>query len=180
MLLTQLLSDQTSSDTKPMSNHGTAWKKKKIKSLRMRKEIPPKDPTAVCICLRDNAISHEELKSKLERETGVKVVSLQFDPVSVHCSEPGVKSQWIVRFPNKVICEYLTKCGISIDGAHYCVRSFDDVMRKENNAYKLYLAFSDMKNERKINGHRSKVAKQMNSSETQTVNLPQLKSLPVL
>ncbi|XP_045198010.2 uncharacterized protein LOC123552417 [Mercenaria mercenaria] len=114
------------------------WKKKKVTTLRMRKELPPSDPKAVCIRFGDTDLSHDELKAKIEKETGQKLLSLQFDPVSVHSIDPEATSRWIIRFTEASVCENMVENGIRINGIKYQIRKFDDVMKEEHEAYKLY------------------------------------------
>lgn len=114
------------------------WKKKKVTTLRMRRELPPEDPTAVCVRFGDSSLSHNELKSKIENETGYDVVGLQFDPVSVHAFDPDAASRWIIKFESVSICESLAVTGLRLNGVKYHVRKFDEVMKEEHEAYKLY------------------------------------------
>lgn len=104
----------------------------------MRQDLPPQDANAVCICFGDNTLSHDELKTKIETETGFEIVSLQFDPVFIHSINSEAKSRWILRFNDASLCESLVANGITINGAQCQVRRFDDVMKEEHEVYKLY------------------------------------------
>lgn len=147
------------------------WKKKKVATVRMRKILPPSDPNAVCIRFNESDISHDELKTTLERETCQKVVGLQFDPVSVHSTDPEAMSRWIVRFTDSSICDEFSQNGIKINGVKLRVRKFDDVMREEHEAYKLYKLvkdFTDKKSKKTSLRENIKMPKELKTMQTQT------------
>jgi hypothetical protein len=147
------------------------WKKKKMATVRMRKTLPASDPYAVCIRFEENDISHDELKAKIERETNQKVAGLQFDPVSVHSIDPEATSRWIVRFPESTICDELSQNGLKINGVKLRVRKFDDVMREEHEAYKLYKLvkdFTDKKSQKTTVRKDVKMPKVLKTMHTQT------------
>jgi hypothetical protein len=86
------------------------WKKARITSIRLRKELPPFQPLAVCFSLPDNAKPHHEVKSLMESQVGTPVTRLQFDPVAVHSIESDVKSRWIVTLSNSESRDVIVDC----------------------------------------------------------------------
>lgn len=151
-----------------------AWKKKKITAVRMRKDLPPKDPNAVCVSLRDNAMPHGRLKELVEKNTGHSLIGLQFDPVSVHSIDNDAKSQWILRFEDPAVCERLVDYGLPIEGDLVPVRKYDDVMKEEHEAYQYYMILNAWRKrqQEKINENerkpRIKQKKKLTNSHTQT------------
>ena len=139
------------------------WKKKKITAVRMRKEVPPADNCAVVVCLPDNAIPHDRLMTMLETDNGLKLKSLQFDPVSVHSIDAEAKSQWILRFEDVATCNRLIISGININGENLSVRRFNDVMKGEHDAYTFYQIIKQM------DAYKAKKPKKSRSTDTQTV-----------
>ena len=154
-----------------------AWKKKNITTVRMRKDLPPKEPNAVCIKLRDNVTSHERLKRLIEKSAGGPLVSLQFDPVSVHSIDTDAKSQWVLKFENPSICDRLIEIGLPMDGQLLPVRRYDEVMKEEHDAYKYNLILNEMrkrKQERRSAKHtkaKQSQHRKLKSSQTQTGNV---------
>lgn len=138
------------------------WKKKKITAVGMRKELPPEDRCALVLRLADNAISHDNLKRLIESNSGFKLKSLQFDPVSIHAMDSDAKSQWILRFDDAITCDNLIVSGLTIGGERVSIRRFNDVMREEHEAYKYH---EIMKKMNLLKARKSKVSKH---SETQT------------
>ena len=86
------------------------WKKARITSIRLRKELPPSQPLAVCFSLPDNAKPHHEVKSLMESQVGTPVTRLQFDPVAVHAIESEVKSGWIVTLSDSESRDIIVDC----------------------------------------------------------------------
>ena len=154
-----------------------AWKKRKITAVRMRKNLPPKDPNAVCVSFRDNAIPHERLKQLVEKSSGSPVQSLQFDPVSVHSIDSDAKSQWIIRFEEADVCNRLVETGLFVDGDLLSVRKYDAVMKEEHDAYQYYLILNEYrkrKQERASEQERKSKSMQrrkLTSSHTQTAGV---------
>ncbi|KAL3883674.1 hypothetical protein ACJMK2_029913 [Sinanodonta woodiana] len=149
-------------DAKLKANY-KQWKKRKITSVRMRKDLPPSDPLSVVITLRDNAITHDGLKQRIETATGRKVTGLRFDPLSVHTQDHDAKSQWIVGLSDQSACEELTQTGIWFGAERIHVRSFDHVMKQEHEAYKFNELLKEIlrrKNESKKQGFVPRKAKQ--------------------
>lgn len=152
------------------------WKKKKITAVRMRKDLPQKDPYAVCVSFRDNAISHEQMKKLVEKGAGCPVKNLQFDPVSIHSIDSDAKSQWILRFEDPATCSRLVETGLWVDGELLSVRKFDDVMKEEHEAYQYFLILNEYK-KRKLEkalekDRKSKPARRqkLTNSHTQTIS----------
>ena len=151
-----------------------AWKKKNVTAIRMRKNIPAKDPNAVCVRLPDNALSHERLKQLIEKSTGSSLTTLQFDPVSVHSLDTDAKSQWILKFDNPSVCDRLVESGLPIEGRLLPVRRYDDVMKDEHEAYKYFLIMNEIKKRKqeKLSEKQSKPKlrqqRKLRSSHTQT------------
>ncbi|KAK3576351.1 hypothetical protein CHS0354_039287 [Potamilus streckersoni] len=153
-------------DAKLKANY-RQWKKRKITSVRMRKELPPSDPWSVVISLRDNAITHERLKQRIEAATGCTVTGLRFDPLSVQAQDLDAKSQWIVRLSDKSACEELIEKGMWFGGERIHVRSFDHVMKQEYEAYKFNELLQEIlrrKNESGKQGFAPRRAKQGKAS----------------
>jgi hypothetical protein len=86
------------------------WKKARITSIRLRKELPPSQPLTVCFSLPDNAKPHHEVNSLMESQVGTPVTRLQFDPVAVHAIESDVKSGWIVTLSDSESRDTIVDC----------------------------------------------------------------------
>ena len=86
------------------------WKKARITSIRLRKELPPSQPLAVFFSLPDNAKPHHEVKSLMESQVGTPVTRLQFDPVAVHAIESDVKRRWIVTLSDSESRDIIVNC----------------------------------------------------------------------
>lgn len=146
------------------------WKKKKISTVRMRKELPPSDPYAVCVKVGDGHVSHNQMKSSIETEIGCKLTSLQFDPVLIDSFQGDSKYRWILRFSNPSICEALCLRGIHINGVKRSVRRFDDVMREEHDAHNFYQMMKSAEGKTKQKPDNAVLPKIniMNTTEAQT------------
>lgn len=120
-----------------MANYNK-WKKQKLTTLRLRKELPGPQPLAVCFSLADNAKAHFEVKTAVENQIGCSVCKIQFDPVGVHALDSHAKSRWVLTLPNKESCTSLISAGLNIDGETTEVRYLDEAFKEEYEAYKLY------------------------------------------
>ncbi|KAH3738134.1 uncharacterized protein LOC127849811 [Dreissena polymorpha] len=145
------------------------WKKKKIATIRMRRELPPKDPYSVVVRMNVSP-THQTLKKLIESETLCTVIGLQYDPISVHTSNPSSKNQWIIRFEDTDTCKRVVLSGLNIDSVKYSVRHFDDVMREEHEAYKFCNLVNSLINRKQKS--KSKSRKNMSTTtHTQTAVL---------
>ena len=154
-----------------------AWKKRKITAVRMRRNLPPKDPNAVVVSFRDNAIPHEKLKQVVEKSAGSPVQSLQFDPVSIHSIDSDARSQWVVRFVDAAVCKCLVETGLLVDGDLLAVRKFDDVMKEEHDAYQYNLILNEYRKRKQTKiaeterKSKSSQRQKLKSSHTQTTGV---------
>ena len=133
----------------------------------MRKTLPPEDPNAVLVCLPRRDSSHHEVKALIEAETKATLTSVQFDPIFVQ-SEKEIKSQWILRFADRAVCERLVLYGLRIDGVRCQVRHYDKVMKEEYDAFTFLQLVNKLNKKGGLKQGRSK------AMQTQTL-LPALK-----
>ena len=144
----------------------------------MRKELPPKDPNAVVVSFRDNAIPHEKLKQVVENSAGSPIQSLQFDPVSIHSIDSDARSQWVIRFDDVGVCIRLVETGLWVNGDALSVRKYDDVMKEEHDAYQYNLILNEyrkVKQTKQTESERHAKLKtqrqKLKSSHTQTAGI---------
>ncbi|XP_052276523.1 uncharacterized protein LOC127875539 isoform X3 [Dreissena polymorpha] len=68
-------------------------------SLHMRSNTPPSRPNAAVFSFRNNAnVSHSKVQYLIQTQLHVPVRSIQFDPLDIRSSRPGVESRWVVKF----------------------------------------------------------------------------------
>lgn len=149
------------------------WKKQKLTTVRLRKEPPPSQPLAVCFSLHDNVKSHGEIKTLIEEQLGCQIVSIQFDPTSVHALAVDAKSRWVVTLRKKEHVDILKLNGLHVDGETITVRSLDDAVKDEVEAYRL---FQMVKNGQiRLSGYGD--AKNKNKKARNAQNMSQNKTL---
>lgn len=142
-------------EVKEKSNYNK-WKKARITSIRLRKELPPSQPLSVCFSLPDNAKPHHEVKSLVESQVGTPVTRLQFDPVAVHAIDSDAKSRWIVTLSDSESRDILIDCGLIANGDKISVRRYDDVTRDEVQAYKIFELIQKGRTQNEINQMKEK------------------------
>lgn len=119
-------------------SHYNKWKKRRLTSVRMRKDMPPLDPLCVCFNLPDNAMSHGEVKTLVEDSCGGRVSEIQFDPVNVVAVDSDSPSRWIARMRDMKSRDRLLQTGIVVDGERREVKLLDLIHQEEVDAYKFY------------------------------------------
>lgn len=138
-----------------MSNYNK-WKKAKITSIRLRKELPPSQPLAVCFTLPDNVKPHKDVKALVESQIGTPVTRLQFDPVAVHAIDSDAKSRWVVTLSDSESRDLLVECGLIVNGERIEVRRYDDVTHDEVQAYKIFELIQKGRMQNDANGIKQK------------------------
>ncbi|KAK3092088.1 hypothetical protein FSP39_025071 [Pinctada imbricata] len=111
--------------------------------MHMRRSAPQENPTAVCFSFKTRDYrTHEEVKEILERNVGIRITSLQYDPLYVHsansCSD--TRSRWIVTYRRRYDAGQACKQGFEMNGNKIMIRKLDDVINCELEAYHLYRA----------------------------------------
>lgn len=124
-------------EVKEKSNY-SKWKKRRLTTVRMRKEIPPSDPLCVCFNLPDNAMSHGEVKALVEESCGGSVSEVQFDPVNVVAIDNDAPSRWIVRMRDMKSRDKFLQTGLIVDGERREVKLLDLLYQEEVDAYRFY------------------------------------------
>lgn len=124
-------------EVKEKSNY-SKWKKRRLTTVRMRKEIPPSDPLCVCFNLPDNAMSHGEVKALVEDSCGGSVSEVQFDPVNVVAIDNDAPSRWIVRMRDMKSRDKFLQTGLIVDGERREVKLLDLLHQEEVDAYRFY------------------------------------------
>ncbi|XP_071112520.1 uncharacterized protein [Haliotis cracherodii] len=116
-------------------------KKSKLPIIRMRRELPPPAPHALCFCLKNKlSFSHEEIKKILENQLGTSVKTLMFDPLYVHLGVENTDGAclWVFTLADDAIKIHLLHQGLIFEEERVRVRLYDDVMYDEHEAYRLY------------------------------------------
>ncbi|XP_046332706.2 uncharacterized protein LOC124115677 isoform X2 [Haliotis rufescens] len=116
-------------------------KKSKLPIIRMRRELPPPAPHALCFCLKNKrSFSHEEIKKILENQLGTSVKTLMFDPLYVHLGVENTDGAclWVFTLADDAIKIHLLHQGLIFEEERVRVRLYDDVLYDEHEAYRLY------------------------------------------
>ncbi|XP_067676430.1 uncharacterized protein [Haliotis asinina] len=116
-------------------------KKSKLPFIRMRRELPPPAPNALCFCLKNKrSFSHEEIKKILEDQLGTTVTTLMFDPLYVHLGVENTDGAclWVFTLADDSLRIHLLHQGIIFEEKRVRVRRYDDVLFDEHEAYRLY------------------------------------------
>jgi hypothetical protein len=145
-------------EVKAKSNYNK-WKRRRLTSVRMRKEMPPLDPLCVCFNLPDNAMSHEEVKALVEESSGGRVGKIQFDPVNVVAVDDDSPSRWIARMRDMKSRDRFLQTGIVVDGERREVKLLDLIHQEEVDAYKFYDLIQRGKLQTPGNGAKRKKSK---------------------
>ncbi|KAK3097337.1 hypothetical protein FSP39_008794 [Pinctada imbricata] len=161
-------------EVKDQSNY-KKWKKKRLTSVRLRKEAPPCDPLCVCFTLKDNAMSHEVIKSIVEEQTGTTVLGVQFDPISVHAIDSDARSRWIVKMRDINSRDLIVAIGLIVDDDRVEVRLLDEAIKEEVEAYKLYTMVQKGQVRMPSNENEARVKRRR--SRVQVTMAPQLKMM---
>ncbi|XP_050393487.1 uncharacterized protein LOC126811696 [Patella vulgata] len=115
-------------------------KKKYVPTIRMRRELPPPNSNVLCFNFYNGDFSHRDVKNMIESQSETKILNLKFDPIYVHmggsCSQ--YKSMWVFTVNNMSARANLLYYGLRFKDENIRVRLYDDIMREEHNAYKLY------------------------------------------
>ncbi|KAK3093521.1 hypothetical protein FSP39_016718 [Pinctada imbricata] len=112
-------------------------------ALNMRTSLPRSNPFAVCFSFRqDTDMTHKEVKYLLEKNIGVRVHTIRYDPVSVRCASTAAdtRSRWIVTYGTTGECAYVISKGLEYKGDKIAIKSLDDVYACEYEAYQVYLS----------------------------------------
>ncbi|XP_062566945.1 uncharacterized protein LOC134229249, partial [Saccostrea cucullata] len=117
-----------------------------LPSVYLRKKPAEKQPLTVCFSLKDNEnLTHKELKNHIEAEMGVKVMRLQYEPLSVRSGDPSVNGRWLATMRNLFEVDTLLRKGFYMNGNHMIVKRWDEICEKE---YRNYRYMQDINNER--------------------------------
>ncbi|CAC5389621.1 unnamed protein product [Mytilus coruscus] len=118
-------------------------------SMEMRKSLPPKSPNSVVFTLRNNdGYTDKAILDLIKQETGLKAVSLQYDPVNVRTGNSKVPSRWIAEFGFQDDVQLILKNGLEVNGEKVVVRLLDNVHKMEFEAYKQNMEEERKRNER--------------------------------
>ncbi|XP_062585729.1 uncharacterized protein LOC134247366 [Saccostrea cucullata] len=108
-------------------------------AMYMRKNRPPPNPFAVCFSFRENDdYTHIDVRDILETQLGLKVRSVQYDPLSIRSSDPDVGTRWIVTYATPAECEFVASKGVEVNGDKIAIKLLDDVINCECEAYALW------------------------------------------
>ncbi|XP_052103526.1 uncharacterized protein LOC127737013 [Mytilus californianus] len=131
-----------------------SYDSKLFPSMEMRKSLPPKSPNSVVFTLRNNdGYTDKAILDLIERETGLKAMSLQYDPVNVRTGNSKVPSRWIAEFGFQDDVQLILQNGLEVNGEKVVVKLLDNVHKMEFEAYK-----QKMEEERKRNERESKAS----------------------
>ena len=109
----------------------------------MRRFVPPENPLAACFSFKARDFrTHEEVKDLLEGQIGIKITSLQYDPLYVHSANScgDTRHRWIFTYNRETEVETATRRGLELSGNKTMVRRWDEVVNCELEAYQLYRA----------------------------------------
>ena len=164
-----VLEDKENEDgIKPQITKLEKKKSMKLPTIRMRKFLPPSVPGALCFTLKGVNASHEDVKSTIEAQLGCGINTLLFDPVYIHMGEADTehKTMWVFTVDGgDAAGRDALHQGIMWNGERARIRYFDDVMRDEHNAYKLFKSIQDEKSTKGLGVLR----KRINSTEFQNI-----------
>ncbi|XP_069113190.1 uncharacterized protein [Argopecten irradians] len=100
--------------------------------------------------LRDDTRSHAAVKKWVERQSGLKVAAIQYDPVSIRAGVMvGTGSRWIITMTSLEDCRKLLQQGLEVDGEKVVVRWLDDICVYEFDAYKIHCQEQKQRNIRR-------------------------------
>ncbi|XP_052275451.1 uncharacterized protein LOC127874843 [Dreissena polymorpha] len=103
-------------------------------SLHMRSDTPPSRPNTAVFSFRNNAnVPHSKT------QLNVPVRSIQFDPLDIRSSRPGVESRWVVEFRTTADVSKATQSGLLVDTYRLVFYQHDDVTSCETAAYRNYI-----------------------------------------
>ena len=107
-------------------------------SMELKKTVPSPSPSSVVFSLRNNEdYEHKDIKELIEKQTTLKAVSVQYDPVNVRVGSSSIPSRWIVQFKNPEDARIIVQNGIEISNEKVIVRFLDTVYKMEYQAYLL-------------------------------------------
>lgn len=125
-----------------------------LPSIHMRKDTPASRPMAVIFSFRDNeSSSHAEVKYLFETQVGVRVRSVQYDPLDVRACKPGISSRWIVEFNTKADVDKVIKRGLIIGRDKIIIYRHDDIAKREVATFKYFTTVKDA--HKKLRGSQS-------------------------
>ena len=136
----------------------------------MVKQAPKRRPTAAILSLRENECSfHGEVKFFIETQIGVRVKSIQYDPLHIRSGKPDLRSRWIVDFNTVSDVEKVVKKGLTIGKDKIIIYKFDDIMKRELSTFQYFRAVLDAK--KRLKGCKSTVSNKIkgSSDKSQTV-----------
>lgn len=117
-----------------------------LPAVSLRKEPAEKRPLTVCFSLRDNeSVTHKELKDHIEAGLGVKIMRLQYEPLSIRSGDPSVNGRWLATLRNLFEVDTMLRKGFYMNGDHMIVKRWNDVAERE---YRNYMYNKDVANER--------------------------------
>lgn len=121
-----------------------------LPAVSLRKEPAEKRPLTVCFSLRDNeSVTHKELKDHVEAGLGVKIMRLQYEPLSIRSGDPSVNGRWLATLRNLFEVDTMLRQGFYMNGDHMIVKRWNDVAERE---YRNYMYYKDVANERELGG----------------------------
>lgn len=117
-----------------------------LPSIYMRKEMPEPRPRSAIFSFRDNEeTSHVEVRDHIQAQVGLKIAGLQYDPLNLRASKPGLKSRWIVDFNTVDDLETFVRKGLIIGKDKLIVYKYDDIARREFSSFKYFKSIQDAK-----------------------------------
>lgn len=112
----------------------------------MRKAMPSHKPKSAIFSFRENELyNHLDVKNLIYVQSGLKVAGLQFDPVNLRASKPGIRSRWIVDFSSVADLESFIRNGLKIGKDKMIIYRYDDIAKREFSMYKYYKTIQDAK-----------------------------------
>ncbi|XP_069113189.1 uncharacterized protein [Argopecten irradians] len=126
------------------------YDKRIFPTMYMRRTFPMEQPLSLCFSLRDDTRSHAAVKKWVERQSGLKVAAIQYDPVSIRAGVMvGTGSRWIITMTSLEDCRKLLQQGLEVDGEKVVVRWLDDICVYEFDAYKIHCQEQKQRNIRR-------------------------------
>jgi hypothetical protein len=140
-------------------------------SMHMRRDVPELRPRAAIFSFRDNEFTtHAEVKYLIETQIGVRVKSIQFDPLDVRTGKPKVHSRWIVDFFSDWDLHEALKNGLKVGKDKLLFFKHDDIAKREVSSFKYYMAVQNAKKALKSKSLTSKTIPKRPAKSVKSLN----------
>ena len=107
--------------------------------MHMRKDEPEARPRAAIFRFRDNEYStHAEVKYLLETQLGVRVKTVQYDPLDIRATKPDVYCRWIVEFCSDMDLNKALQKGLVVGKDKLIFYKHDDIATREVKSFKYF------------------------------------------